>query len=644
MNGEFHLPAELLGRFAVVKLWPGIATAEDECIARLKAAAHSIGVECVEIYANGRFVDSEDKVISKNDADFVIHLHYETPKLYDVFSFVALWNPLKFYHEWGYERCSRNLLTHDDFLSCSSSAADDHVARMVRGSATHLPALFNLYHSVSTIMHQPTLGDRKLFYAGINWDVIVGGKSRHQKLLNRLDKTGVLRIYGPTIFQGCKVWDGYDSYVREIPFDGISMVDEIAKVGIALVLSSEAHKESELMSSRLFESIAAGALVICDENGFAKRFFGDSLLYIDTRGTVDEVCDDILKHISWAEANVDQALQMARKAQDIFRKNFSLQMNLRDLYLKFEERRSILIERQYPDERPRIHVGLNFLLPEYSLATLHKYMASVNAQDYEEFSPVLIVDRTVYRERQSEIETLLATAKIRIEIFEIDFFTYCLNPLKRPRRKLGDVLAEIIARPSRASALVFVAPNERIFSNHLRILAGSLARNPERNCAATAVILKNGEHPIHSTHEKIDFADDDPMVPNGFARFIFRSEVFPGDLNIALRYLDGKALAVLINDDAIIREIPSTVVIEVDNPFPPSSNDADQQNAIINAFAPRFFEQFSNIDHMPPTRAAPSLDPSVPPETATVAVDEARLRGLKRLTAGLLRVIRAPGR
>ena len=252
MERDFVLPFGLVGRFAIVKLWPEIKTAEDECISRLKIAAGKLGLECFEIHADGRYLENPEKTIAKNDVDFVLHLHYDTPKFYDAFSLVALLNPIQFYNEWGYSSTSRNLLTHDDFVSCSSTAADDHVTRLIRGVATHLSPRFNLYHSISDIAYPPSLGDHKLFYAGINWEALGGGKSRHQELLKRLDKTEVLRIYGPTLFQGVKVWDGYDSYVNEIPFDGVSMIDEIHKAGIALVLSSQAHKDSELMSNRLF--------------------------------------------------------------------------------------------------------------------------------------------------------------------------------------------------------------------------------------------------------------------------------------------------------------------------------------------------------------------------------------------------------
>ena len=39
MQADFALPEGAIGRFAIVKLWPGIKTTEDECIARLKLTA-----------------------------------------------------------------------------------------------------------------------------------------------------------------------------------------------------------------------------------------------------------------------------------------------------------------------------------------------------------------------------------------------------------------------------------------------------------------------------------------------------------------------------------------------------------------------------------------------------------------------------
>lgn len=601
----FILPVGFIGRFAIVKLWPEIKTAEDECIARLKIAASILGLECVEIHANGRLLENPDKIITKQDVDFVLHLHYDTPKLYDAFSFVALWNPIQFYHEWGYSRTSRNLLSHDDFISCSSPAADDHVGRLIRKAATHLPPLFNLYHSIADIIHPPSLGDHKLFYAGINWDALRGGVSRHQELLKRLDKTGNLRIFGPTIFQGVKVWAGYDSYIREIPFDGISMINEISKAGIALVLSSQAHKDSELMSNRLFESVAAGALVICDENNFAKKFFGESLLYIDSRCSVGQICDDIEKHLAWAKTNPDQALTMVEKAQEIFRQKFALTKNLSDLYYGLCDRKLELLKRQVPEANIRINVRLYLLLPEYSEATLNEHIASVVTQEYKNFSPVLVIDKVAIGNYRSSIENSLAKLTVPIDVLEIDFFAYGINKEIKTRRRIGEVIAAVLKVTSQADAVVFVAPNEKIFSNHLQVLAGSLIRNPGANCAATAAILKHTVLPVHGVHERIDFCEFTPASPIGYARFIFRVSALPNDLNLALPYLDRKAMAALVGDHIITQEIPSTVTIEVTNEFPSGPWNEGQENELISSFCPSAFALSTGHEIILPQPATP---------------------------------------
>ncbi len=608
MEQDFVLPPGLHGRFAIVKLWPELKTAEDECIARLKIAAENLGLECIEIHADGRLLDEPDKIIAKKDVDFVLHLHYDTPKLYDVFSFVALWNPIQFYHEWGYSRTSRNLLTHDDFVSCSSPAADDHVGCLVRKVATHLPPFFNLYHSIADIVHPPSLGDHKLFYAGINWDALRGGISRHQELLKRLDKTGNLRIFGPAIFQGVNVWKGYASYVREIPFDGVSMLDEISKAGIALVLSSQAHKDSELMSNRLFESLAAGALVICDENNFARKFFGESLLYIDSRCSIEQICDDIENHLIWAKKNHFEALTMIKKAQEIFRQKFSLKKNLSDLFLGLPGRKLKLLKRLYPEPCTQIKICLNMLLPEYSDTILDAYIINVVAQEYKNFSPVLIIDKIAVKKNLASIKNALLRSPIPIEVLEVDFFAYGINKDIQTRRKIGEVIAEVLeGQMLQADAVVFVAPNEKIFSNHLQVLAGSLHRNPNTNCGATSVVIKHGYQPVHAVHERIDFCQFDPACPIGYARFIFRVSALPGDLRLVLPYLDGKTMAVLVGDNIITQELPATVIINTTAEFPAGPWDEGRENELISSFCPSAFTIFTGHEIILPRLREPLM-------------------------------------
>ncbi|MCK9987700.1 MAG: hypothetical protein AzoDbin1_04172 [Azoarcus sp.] len=613
------MPPGAVGRFAVVKLWPEIKTAEDECIARLKLAAAALGVECIEVLADGTVLSGGGGRVSRSNVDFVIHLHYDTPKLYDAFSFVALWNPLKFYHEWGYQRCSRNLTTHDDFLSCSSQAADDHVARMVRSAGTHLAPHFRLYHSTPDIVHEPSLGEGKLFYAGINWEAINGGKSRHQEVLKRLDGTGLLRIYGPRVFQGVKVWDGYQSYVREVPFDGVSMLDEISRAGIALVLSSAAHKESGLMSNRLFESVAAGVLVICDENPFARRFFGDSLLYIDSRASAEQIVADVTRHVEWARRYPEQVLAMIARAQAIFRERFTLIGNLRTLYDGFAERKAALAARASADGQARVRVKLFMLMPEYSESQLREHIDSVRVQDYGALEPVLVVDQRATELFAGDIAAQAALSSGPLAVRGVTFTETESGSGIGRRRRLGEVILELI-RDLDTEAFAFVAPNERLFSNHVSTLVAALQRNPATACAATAAILKNGTAPIHHVHELIDFGHVDRAGPPGYGRFLFRTAAVREDAALALPYLDGRPLAVLVADNDVEQQLAATIVIDVAQEFPPRTWDEAAENEVIRDYAPEAFRHRCGFGPRPVPYAArvgdePAQQPAALPVT-----------------------------
>jgi hypothetical protein len=604
MRENFLLPKNTIGRFAIVKLWPEIKTAEDECIARLKIAAEALGIECVEVHADGGLLSAPEVKVSKVNVDFVIHLHYDTPKRYDAFSFVALWNPLKFYHEWGYSRTSRNLTTHDDFISCSSDAADDHVARMVRTTATHLPALFHMYHSTADVMHPPSLGDGKLFYAGINWEAISGGKSRHGEVLKRLDKTGLLRIYGPTVFQGVRVWAGYDSYVREVPFDGVSMIDEISKAGIALVLSSQAHKDSELMSNRLFESVSAGALIICDENPFAKKFFGDSLLYIDSRTPIEQMHADITVHLDWARTHPNEALAMIARAQAIFREKFTLIRNLSDLYGGLAARKQQLRDLQNPPGCPATTVRVNLLMPEYAEAVLRQHIASVNVQEYTALAAALVVDSSACAAYRAEIESALAASPIPIELVEVNFFSYGIHPETKARRKTGAVIAQLLPAAAGFDAVMMVAPNERLLSNHVAVLAGALQRDADVPSAATASVMLRGDAPVHDVHELIDFGHVNVEGPPGYGRFIIRTAAIPTDIHIALPYLDGRPMAVLSGGPSLAQQLPASIVIDVTQSFPERTWDDAAESEVIHDYSPRAMKLVSGFGPRPVPAAA----------------------------------------
>jgi hypothetical protein len=203
------------GRFAVVLTWPEMKNAEYEVVQRISLTAQSLGLECIVTDNSGYPIDSDSPLygqqISSDNVDFCISLHFESARVYDCFTYGALWNPTDFYLEWGYQKTIDKILTCDDFLLCDAPAIERHIRRLTMTSRRHIAPELSMFHSLSEPIMKPKLGEMKIFYCGINWERLSKPKGRHHEFLARLDTTGMLKIYGPDIFLGVNVWEGYKS-------------------------------------------------------------------------------------------------------------------------------------------------------------------------------------------------------------------------------------------------------------------------------------------------------------------------------------------------------------------------------------------------------------------------------------------------
>ena len=634
MDG-FQFPEGMLGRFAVVKLWPKLTTAEDEVIARLKVAAQTLGLECIEILADGRTVAPPHARLTRHDVDFAIHLHFETPKAYDIFSFVALWNPLQIIHGYisgRFQVYSRHLLSHDDFLSCDSPEADDHVRRMIVNDPSRDGPRLQMFHSLAAPVLPPTLGDQKLFYAGINWEIVCGRKSRHQDLLKLLDTTGKLRIHGPHIFAGTKVWKGYQSYVGPIPFDGVSMIHAIHEAGIALVLSSAAHMAAGLMSNRLFESAAAGAVVICDGNSFARRHFGDCLLYIDTDGPVEETFRQVCTHLHWIRTHPDEAIEKARATQAIFNERFRLDRSLRLLYEALPARQQHL--RQLTGPPRDVPVTLFYLMPHFNREVIERHIKTAGNLEYTSTRHVLLVDSQELSWHERELNRAVADAPVRMELRPVGFYHRSKNGAARTPARMGAILHQVIAGLAEDELYGFVGPEEELFSDHLRVAAGALTRNPSALCAHTDAVrqLPDGEDGAPCMELMADL-DLRAIKSAGFVcygRFLFRVPRDRAQLSCILPYLDARSLVPLIALGPRI-EVRRATLMACHSAPPPARDPTgiDMEDEAIQAFLPACHEPeriwtWSAGSASQPALAEPGRPtaPAATPEQRTALVRE----------------------
>jgi hypothetical protein len=587
----FQLPEGMVGRFAVVKLWPKLTTAEDEVIARLKGAARAIGVECIEILSDGRSLAPPHTRLTRSDVDFALHLHFETPKAYDLFSLVALWNPLQIIHGYlpgKFQALSRNLLSHDDFLSCDSPEADDHVRRMIAGDPSRDGPAFQMFHSLANPVLEPGVGAMKLFYAGINWEIVCGRKTRHQDLLKLLDQTGEMRIHGPHLFAGMEVWKGYRSYAGPIPFDGVSMIHAIHEAGIALVLSSPAHMAAGLMSNRLFESTAAGAVVICDGNSFARRHFGDTVLYVDTDCTVEETFRQVWAHLRWIKTHVSEATELARAAQAIFNTRFRLDRSLRWLYEGLPARKCRLSQLAESQDTP---ATLFYLMPRYSREVLERHIETAGNLDYGPAKHVLLADAHDLRTHARAVSKVMATARVPVEIRPVAFRKHSADRLPHMPARLGGIMLDAISGLAEGEYYGFVGPDEQLFSDHLRVAAGALARNPKALCAHTDAVwqLPDGEDggPRLELLGDLDLRAARTGGAVCYGRFLFRVPRNTARLACVLPYLDQRALVPLVMLGSRVEVRRATLLTRPSGPLAPVDVTAlDMEDEAVQSFLP----------------------------------------------------------
>ena len=181
------------------------------------------------------------------------------------------------------------------------------------------------YPSAQIVPHEK-IDPKFLFYVCANWSQR-SHDPRYKVLLSLLDRKPYTRLYGLEHFKTLYP----RSYISFIPVDGESMLQEIQKSGIALVLHSLDHLDNAIPSGRIFEAVASSSVVICDNNPFVKEHFGSSVLYIEQNTTGPDMFQQIDKHMNWILSHKEEAMAMAQKAHEIYIEKFTLENQLLEL-------------------------------------------------------------------------------------------------------------------------------------------------------------------------------------------------------------------------------------------------------------------------------------------------------------------------
>jgi hypothetical protein len=302
----------------IIRDWPDQVAAEHETIERFKQSASILDIDLHEVDNTGRTKDGLTP-------DFILSLHFESGKTWRQPSIHMLWNPIEFLASRGFANSILNTCSHT-FMASGGSDFNDNRINEYRGLLRN-PILSTILPTLDgPILPPRDIKNRRIFYAGINWERIKG-ESRYNTLLSLLDATGDLDLFGPKEMYGVQVWKGFKSYRGELPFDGSTLINTAAESGIYLCLSSPGHLDHDLLSNRIFEASASGCLIIANFHHRAHQIFGDSILWL-TSESESEMFTEVIKHVNWANQNPKVAKVLAGKSQSIFKHSLLLSRQL----------------------------------------------------------------------------------------------------------------------------------------------------------------------------------------------------------------------------------------------------------------------------------------------------------------------------
>ncbi len=308
-------------------LFGEMKNAEQETLMRLEYCFNKLGHTLLVADRNGFIISSgidNGKFVETVNADFLFT--YNTLELGirafpDIFSIFFHWSPLGFVANFQTLLELKAFNIYDAFAGTYESDVFDKFANITCSTVPFIGSSVPADFAIPARKHQ----DRKLFYVGINFERALV-KMRYEELFRNLDSSDRIEIYGPRKVYGVSnLWADFKSYKGEIPFDGRSILKKINQAGICLALNSPMHNDAGAVSNRTFEAAASGALIISDDNKFVRKYFKDSVFYIDNNLTEVENSKRIIKIIDWANSNPNEAYEMARESSEIFKKELSLE-------------------------------------------------------------------------------------------------------------------------------------------------------------------------------------------------------------------------------------------------------------------------------------------------------------------------------
>ncbi len=486
IEGEAHFlpiaPHEKYS-FGLVYPWPGTDTAETELLARATKAAENIGFNCVMLSDFGQILDETqhetDEFVKPEDLDYVMTTHYESHKSIDSYYYHLLWNPPDIPLNTGYYegKVIDNYIMNDDYLIYDFGGMSNHLRSMLMNKPRTLEGASTFVGSFpkSAIM-APNLEEPKLFYCGMNWEKVVDNSNRHSGLFELLDKTGKVKFYGPDVVEtwgGIRPWEGYECYQYSIPFDGFSILKEINSCGICLAISSDAHRRAGAVTNRAYEACAAGAVIISDNNIFMEEYFGDSVLYITyNKNNPKDTYNQIMEKYQWIIEHKEEAMEMAKRSQQIFVDKFCMEKGILDVTKKHYERFKVIESDLFAKNDNAVVLAiqvLNTQSEEQVEKMLQPAIDNVRNQYYRNIVLGVVCDKEV----KDKVEQVAQKCRINLSIVLAELFD------EKGSRNITDGEAVLLAQKCIPhDYFVKTSSLETWFYDHITTLVRTMEDNP----------------------------------------------------------------------------------------------------------------------------------------------------------------------
>lgn len=434
--------------------WDKSPHAERELGMRMRDVCISLGVDAL-------YSSNKDQ-IERFAPDIVFPLHHYIPKLFDAYTIGCMWNPPDFFdysyntEVFGFE----NMKSYDAF-AIASPVIENYLNTMCFRSPVKRDK-YVIYPSTGRRSYEPVETFRKIAYVGSNWQ-----GNRHRDLFMNCNK---INVYGPR-----KSWeylkDGVSKYCGELPFGNGAVDQTYRKNGIGLCFHSEQHLKDSVPNMRIFEMAAAGALVFADKLEFIEQNFGDSVIYIDTSKSDQEIIEQIDDNYYWVLSHEEKAREMAHRANEIFNEKFCLEKLFEDIFEKYSINKKNILPR---GTNPSVEI---IVRTDGKRETITKSISSIVDQSYKNISLTF----AYWGENKLDFSKLL---KRNIPVN----FKYRILDIKDRHDRSYNLYYSI--RNSFSDYIGFCDDDDLLFNNHVERLVEILEKNKKYDIAYSGAIMK----------------------------------------------------------------------------------------------------------------------------------------------------------